>query len=67
MDAPQSRAGCFGRSPNKTLKPTRDGSVVGIGSSDLKHLMYANHIGITGKVTALIPLFSLRSAAGEGR
>jgi hypothetical protein len=33
----------------------RDGSVVAIGTSDLKHLMYAQHIDNSGKVASLIP------------
>lgn len=33
----------------------QDGSVVTIGTSDLKQIMYVNHTSVTGKVTPLIP------------
>jgi hypothetical protein len=33
----------------------RDGSVVAIGTGDLRHLMYAQHIANSGKVTSLLP------------
>ena len=32
----------------------RDDSIVAIGTADLKHLMYANHVANSGKVTSLI-------------
>ncbi|MBE2181683.1 MAG: hypothetical protein IAE97_14550 [Chthoniobacterales bacterium] len=38
----------------------QDGSTVAIGTGDLEHLLYANHIAVWGKVTALIPSQSSR-------